>query len=114
MDDYHGMRVRAWALEAAARSTVNPGHVIRIATRYAYFIEHGIDPGEGMQMAGAPERARAAGANQCPECGHETDRHTVFGCYFGHHSSNVETCRCALPNGVCTISPCTAHGDRHV
>lgn len=107
MDGYQSKRIRAWALESAARSTVNPGHVIRIATRYAYFIEHGIDPGEGMQMARAPERARATGADRCPECGHLVERHTPVGCKV--FTRGQGTCRCSLPNGVCTILDCRDH-----
>lgn len=37
--------MRAAALAAAARSTVNPGNVIKTAERYAYWIENGTDPG---------------------------------------------------------------------
>lgn len=41
---------RACALAAAARSTVNPGNVLKVAERYAYWIEHGTDPGINGQM----------------------------------------------------------------
>lgn len=100
--------IRSQALAAAARSTVNPGNVIRIATRYAYFIEHGTDPGEGMQMADANENPAV---DRCPECGHSAQRHNRHGCHatVGIETSHFSRCPCRLPHGICSILDCRDH-----